>query len=258
MTKRKSPISSPTKKTHQRGFSGSAYRDTSSTEQSLQDKLGLKGLPSRSSAPPLGRRGKPRRLNLLTPSGGSVGFNLVIHPKFPWSVIASHLVTQAIYKGISVIDWFIIYQDLEDNHQSRDEDLNVARAILLTLSVRSGAFTHWDSRIRALKPQKVLHFIEPDDIFSDLDEDVPETISEFLSICKALQKSERDLYITTLENQMKPGIPPVLYVGVGYNDHGHLPDPTKVMVPEIEDWKPNLDCSLEEIIRLSKKYFRNG
>lgn len=258
MAKNKSPISNPTKDSHQRGSTVSAYRGTPMTQNSFNEKLGFLGQPPRASAPPLGRRGKPRRLNLETPSGRTVGQFMVIYPKHPWSMIASHLVTQAIYKGISVIDWFIIYQDLEDNHQSRSDELNVARAVLLTLSVRSGTFTHWDQRIRALKPQKVLRSIEPDDYFSDLDEDEPETISEFLRVCNSPLKSERDLYTFSIDSQVKPGIPPVQYVGVGYNDHGHLPDPTKVMVPEVEDWKPNLDCSLERIIELSKKYFRNG
>jgi len=173
-------------------------------------------------------------------------------------VVASHFVTQAIYKGITVIEWFIIYQDLEDNAKSRDQDLNVARAVLLALSVRGGTFTHWDSRIRALKPQRVLNSIEPDDLFSDLDDDDPETITEFLEVNKAPQQAEKDLFTISLDSVVKPGIPPVLYVGVGYNDHGNLPDPTKVMVPEIEDWKPTLDCSLERIILLSKKYIRLG
>lgn len=257
MKKKQFPISTQPNESRQRGSSASAYRNFDDRSTTLQEKLGFVGLPSRSTTPALARRGKSRSLVLQSPSDSSVGFSLILDPLYPWSLIASHLVTQAVYKGLTVVDWFIIYQDLEDNCASREDEHNVARAVLLTLVVRAGSFTTWDQRIRPLKPQKVLLSINNDDIFEDLDDDEPETINEFFRIARAPQKSERDLYRTRLGSTVKAGIPPERYIGVGYKDHGHLPDPTEVRVPEIEEWKPSLDCSLDRVIEMSKKYFRS-
>lgn len=260
MTKKKnmSPVSSYPSKTHQRGSEGIPRTGEVPriTQDLLQERLGFRGFTSRSTTPTTVRRGKSRSICLQTPSSSTVGFQLMLDPLYPWSTIASHLVTQAIYRGINSIDWLIIYQDLEDNTISREDEFNVARAILLALVVRRESFTIWDKRIKPLKPQRVLSSIKNESYFEDLDEDELDTIEEFLRIAGSPLKSERDLYHSRIVSQVKPEIPAEQYIGVGYKDHGHLPDPTVSREPVIEEWKPSLDCSLDRILELSKNFIR--
>lgn len=253
---RKKPVSKTATSSHQRA-KATRTGGPSQLRNDIEENLGFHGNLPRRPAPTLVRRGKTRRLILTTPTSRFGGHSLILKPYFPWSTVAAHLTTQTIFKGISVIDWLIIYQDLEDNHQSRAFEQNLVRGIILSLCTRFGEFVHWDQRIKPLRPSRVLKFIKPDDPFNDLDEDEPESINEFLELGCCPKKSTASLYSLELEYQMKPKIPDPRYIGVGYKDHGHLPDPTEVRVPEPEDWKPTLDCSLDIVVERVKDYLRS-
>lgn len=166
------------------------------------------------------------------------GFSITLLQKS--GVIVKHLSGNCIFKGISVMDWFLLYEFVSRNVKSSEYDYFACLCGILKLSsgTRKGALRSFSSRLRPIR--KIVSELRL--LGANSGEESLNILSEVLSVPKQTMMSD-ELYSVREEMRRNPRPLPINRIGVGYKDKGSLgsgiilePDPSETL-PHVFDEK---------------------
>lgn len=164
-----------------------------------------------------------------SPSGGNEGKTILVK-LLDRKVCHRHLLWYLLFRGITVLEWFLLYQNLESHNKGRRKEYNACLCGVLILSASTRKrLDRWNSHTKPI--HKILNAKIPREgsNFAQF-----ETLLDFvISELKIPQKGEsKDLLYNVQEvfpRTVKPKLPS--RIGVGYKDKGSMA-PTDTFVPE--------------------------
>jgi len=167
-----------------------------------------------------------------------------------------HLLWHLLFKGITVLEWFILSYLLELTLRGGLRGPCACFAGVLSLGSKTRKrLESWNSQLRPIHTilsSKIPHVKSAD--MEGIQSLLDLVIRELKIPQKALSKSE--LYTTTEIEIPKIRPKAERYIGVGYKDKGNLPSGNRLEPgPAEEDWIPTLNSRLEESLEVWKKLF---
>lgn len=161
--------------------------------------------------------------NLKTPSTTSDGKEIRI-TLFDYKIAHRHLLWYSIYKGINILEWWILSQQIT-NLEKRNDSLEVGACLVGVLSLCSKTRNRLEFLTSRLKP---IHLLLENRQYSYLIDDQrhESTLRAFVhNVLGVPQKgvSRADLY--NLQEREIPIVRPAeaRWIGVGYKDKGSIP-----------------------------------
>jgi hypothetical protein len=195
---------------------------------------------------------------LQTPTTRREGKGLLVKIFNP-KVCHRHLLWHLIFRKIDVLEWLILFQNLKfqknDGIMSRT-DVNLTVLLILASATLRGPSV-WNSTTKSLR--KLLQSTKRQNEFEDFEQIT--LLDHILQNLKIPKKgmSKSNLYTVEEISIPKTSLPPELYVGVGYKDHGTMTSEEYSETPQVDskyfDATPFVD---RKFLRLILKKFQKS
>jgi len=150
---------------------------------------------------------------------------------FNYNFCHRHLLWHLLFRGVTVLEWFILYHEIEFQKMGWDQDSYACLAGVLSHSARTrNRLTKWTSRLKPIHRELKSLYPDPNSRFHGHCENLLDLI---ILKCKIpqLAKPVKELYYVKKQtdfhrDHLIPG-----YIGVGYKDKGSRLSKEKCTLP---------------------------
>jgi hypothetical protein len=139
-----------------------------------------------------------------------------------WGVVRRHLIWHLLFKGSTVLDWFLIFEDMNLNLKSAPRLVTICQCgVLIEASKTRKRLDSFNSRTRPLFKKLKAQRLERSSASKSETKSLLDVVVQNLVVPnKGLPTSE--LYSKSEVKFRYPPVPEKPYIGVGYKDKGSL------------------------------------
>ena len=187
-------------------------------------------------------------INLRQPSSTIDGLRLVVKLHGDSKYSTRHLLWKLIYKGVTTLEWFILFREFEDSlKESPGETKTKILGLLLSLSRNTRKrFHHWESSTKSVF--KLLQGID-----SEPSAHLKQNLLQYIvTTMKIPQKGDnvQNIYTYYHETFQQRKAKPLNRIGVGYKDKGSLRQGSdEEPLPLIPDWSPDPSADVSDFLK---------
>lgn len=177
--------------------------------------------------------GKGFMIPIRAPTRAYPGEGIIITFLFKEDFVIRNLIRKLLYKGVTVLEWFILFRNLEKNLKIRRPLNNALLFGMLNLSSSTRmSLDDWHFQTKAVIKSEILSRG-----LQILDNGEKQSFLEYIISSFRVPAAFREVF--TFKTVTIPFIEPIkpLVIGVGYKDHGSL-KPQHKWLPFVREYSP--------------------